>query len=57
MKICGTSLIWASLIIAAAFVAHGQGLSDAASFGIVMGLTGAAIANIAVRRKRGLGSC
>lgn len=57
MKICGTSLIWAAIIIAAAFVAQGQGLSDAASFGIVMGLTGAAMGHIGARRTRGLGSC
>ncbi|WP_432201451.1 hypothetical protein ACRAQ7_04500 [Erythrobacter sp. W53] len=42
MSIQSKALIWASIIIAAAFVANGHGLSDSASFGIIMGLTGAA---------------
>jgi hypothetical protein len=36
------SLIWAGAIIATALIANGGGLSEGASTGIVMGLTGAA---------------
>ncbi|WP_379553268.1 hypothetical protein [Qipengyuania sp. DGS5-3] len=52
MSIQSKALIWASIIIAAAFVANGQGLSDSASFGIIMGLTGAAYGSLYTR-----GSC
>ena len=37
------SLIWAGAIIAAAVIATSNGLSDNASFGIVMGISGAAL--------------
>ncbi|MHA7820753.1 MAG: hypothetical protein ACX930_13995 [Erythrobacter sp.] len=37
------SLIWAGVIIAAALLCVSQGLSDGASFGIIAGLTGAAV--------------
>ena len=40
------SLIWASAIIIAALVCVSNGVSDAASFGIVMGLSGAAIGSL-----------
>ncbi|MBD2843072.1 hypothetical protein [Erythrobacter rubeus] len=36
------SLIWAGAIIAAALFCVSNGVSDSASFGIVMGLSGAA---------------
>ena len=36
------SLIWASAIVVAALACVSNGVSDAASFGIVMGLSGAA---------------
>ena len=36
------ALIWAAIIIAAALICSGMGLSNAASFGMVSGLTGAA---------------
>lgn len=36
------SLIWASAIIVAALVSNANGLGDAASFAIVIGLSGAA---------------
>lgn len=36
------SLVWAGAIIAAAWIATSNGLSDSASMGIVMGLSGAA---------------
>lgn len=50
------ALIWAAIIIAAALVANGQGLSDSASFGIVAGLSGAAIGTIYSNR-RSCGRC
>lgn len=37
------SLVWAGAIIAAAWIAASNGLSDGASFGIVMGVSGAAL--------------
>lgn len=37
------SLVWASAILLAALVCAANGVSDAASFGIVAGLSGAAI--------------
>lgn len=40
------ALLWTALIIGAALLAEGQGLSDAASFGVLMGLTGAALGSI-----------
>ena len=40
------ALIWASIIIAAALLASGIGMSDAASFGLIAGLTGAAWGSI-----------
>ena len=45
------ALIWAAIIMAAAIIANGQGLSDSASFTITMGLTGAAIASITTGRR------
>lgn len=51
------SLIWASIIIAVAYATKDQGMSDAASFGVTMGLVGAALANIGAGKCRGLRSC
>ena len=38
------SLIWAAAILAAAAIGSSNGMSDNATMGIVMGLTGAAVA-------------
>ena len=46
---------WAGLIIAAAFVATTNGLSDDATFGIIAGLSGAAIGSLYGRRRGGAG--
>ncbi|WFL78516.1 hypothetical protein P7228_05470 [Altererythrobacter arenosus] len=43
------ALAWAALIIGAALLAKAQGLSDAASFGIVAGLSGAAVGSLRSR--------
>ena len=37
------SLVWATAIIAAALIASANGLSESASLGIVLGLSGAAL--------------
>ena len=37
------ALLWAAIIIAAAIIMNMQGMSDSASFGVVMGLSGAAL--------------
>ena len=49
------ALIWAAIIIGAAFVANAQGLSDAASYGLIAGLTGAAWGSIHSRSVCGTG--
>jgi hypothetical protein len=49
------SLGWAGLIIAAAFVANANGLSDGAAFGIIAGLSGAAVGSLYGRRGCGAG--
>ena len=51
------SLIWASIIIAIAYVTKEQGMSDNASLGITMGLIGAAVASLGARKSCRLGSC
>ena len=43
------ALVWAAIILAAAFVANVQGLSESASFGLIAGLTGAAWGSIQTR--------
>lgn len=49
------ALIWAAIIIGAAFVANAQGLNDGASYGLIAGLTGAAWGTIHSRSRRGMG--
>lgn len=44
------SLIWASIILGTAVLANAQGLSDAASFGLIAGLSGAAIGSLSQSR-------
>lgn len=39
----GRAVIWAAGIIAAAIFTQAQGMSDAASFGVIAGLSGAAL--------------
>lgn len=46
MKTMLKSLIWASIIISVAYATKQQGMSDSASFGVTMGLVGAALATI-----------
>ena len=46
MTIIQKSILWAAIIIAATLLATGLGMSDSASFAVVMGLTGAAYASI-----------
>ena len=48
-------LAWAGLIIAAAFVANANGVSEGAAFGIVAGLSGAAVGSLYGRRRCGAG--
>lgn len=50
------ALMWASIILGAAFVANSQGLSDGASYGLIAGLTGAAWGTINSRSGCG-GGC
>lgn len=57
MNIQSKALLWAAIIIAAAFVAKGQGLSDAASSGIVLGLSGAALGSLYGGRRKQKGCC
>lgn len=40
------SLIWAAAILGAAVVSNVSGLSDSASWGVILGLSGAAIASL-----------
>lgn len=49
------ALIWATIIIAAAFVAKSHGLSDGVSFSLIAGLSGAAWASISSRQACGSG--
>ena len=49
------ALFWAGLIIAAASVADANGVSGGAAFGIIAGLTGAAIGSLYGRRRCGAG--
>ena len=49
------ALMWATIIIGTAFLANSQGLSDSVSFGLIMGLTGAAWASINSRSSCGTG--
>lgn len=45
------SLIWASIILGTAVLANAQGLSDAASLGLIAGLTGAAFGSLSQSRR------
>ena len=49
------AVTWAVIIIAAAFLTQSQGLSDAASYGVIAGLTGAAWGTVHSRRRCGRG--
>ena len=40
------SLAWAGVIIAAAVVMQAHGMSDSASFGVIAGLSGAAVGSL-----------
>ena len=46
---------WAGLIIVATFVAIANGVSDGAAFGIIAGLSGAAVGSLYGRRRCGAG--
>ena len=46
---------WAGLIITAAFVASANGVSEGAAFGIIAGLSGAAVGSLYGRRRCGAG--
>ena len=45
-------LFWAAIILAVALIAKNTGMSRAAMFGIVMGLSGVAIGHIGQRGRR-----
>lgn len=49
------ALFWAALIIAAASVANANGVSEGAAFGIIAGLSGAAVGSLYGRRRCGAG--
>lgn len=55
MSIKSKALLWAAIIIAAAIIADGQGLSSAASSGVILGLSGAAYGALyrGVRKQKG----
>ena len=55
MNMIMKALLWAGLIIAAAFVASANGVSDGSAFGIVAGLSGAAVGSLYGRRRCGAG--
>ena len=57
MGIRTQSLLWAAGIIAAAWFSNANGMSANASFGIVAGLTGAAIGAIYGQRSKSKGCC
>ena len=46
------SLLWAAIIIAAALLSSGLGLTDGASYGIIAGLSGAAYGSIIAKTGR-----
>ena len=46
---------WAGLIIGAALIATANGASDGAAFGIIAGLSGAAVGSLYGRRRCGAG--
>ena len=50
MVMISKALLWAGLIIAATSVANANGLSEGAAFGIIAGLSGAAIGSLYGRR-------
>lgn len=50
MKITQKAFVWAVLIIGAALYTQEAGMSDGASFGVTMGLVGAAIGSLNMRR-------
>ena len=49
MKVQAKALLWACIIIAAAILMNGGGVSDSASLAVIIGLTGSAWANIGVK--------
>ena len=49
------ALIWASIIIGAAWLANAEGLSDGASYGLIAGLSGAAWGTLQSRSSCGMG--
>ncbi len=50
------SLLWAAAILGATFVSVSNGMSDGAVFGVIAGLSGAAVSSI-YRGKRSCGAC
>ena len=50
MFMIAKALLWGGLIIAAAFIASANGVSEGAAFGIIAALSGAAIGSIYGRR-------
>ncbi len=46
---------WAGFIIGAAYVANANGVSEGAAFGIIAGLSGAAVGSLYGRRRCGAG--
>ncbi len=57
MSITIQSLIWAAVIIVAAWISSANGLGNAESFAMVSGLTAAAYASIMGRRSSGRRKC
>ena len=57
MSVKSKALLWAAIIIAAAIIADGQGLSSAASTGIVLGFSGAALGALNGGRRKQEGCC
>jgi hypothetical protein len=55
MSIMLKGLVWAGLILAAAFVANANGVSGGAAFGIIAGLSGAAVGSLYGRGPCGAG--
>ncbi len=55
MTVQTKALLWAAIIISAALISVGMGLSDAASFGVVSGLSGAACGSLASTKACGWG--
>ena len=57
MKKTEKALLWATLIIGAAIYTNEIGMSDAASFGVTLGLVGAAWGSLQNRRIRCTKEC